>query len=97
MTYLYEFFVHKLDASKTGRFKKLDLRFDEKVKCYLRYEEARSRARRVPYSGTYILVIQIVCRVNRRQSVSEHVVEDVVYSRAAGELFCADFDVCAFD
>ena len=45
MAYLDEFLVHKLDASETGRFKKLDLRFDEQVEGNLRDKEARTWSR----------------------------------------------------
>ena len=31
-------FVHELDTAQTGRLEELDLRLDEKVKCYSRHQ-----------------------------------------------------------
>jgi hypothetical protein len=97
VTDLHELFVYELDASETRSFEQFDLWLDEQIKRNLGNEETRPRTGRVSNGGSDVLRRQVVSRVNRFQRLAKDIVEDVIDTGAAAQLFGRDLERCAFD
>jgi hypothetical protein len=75
---LDQLLVHQLNTPRTRLLEELDLRLHQQVKRDFRYEEAWAWTSRVPNGCPNVLVTEVLGCVDRGQSVSKHIREDVV-------------------
>lgn len=97
MADLHELFVDELDTPQAGRLEQLDLRLDQQVECHFGHKQAGPGTRRISDSRANVRNGEVVRRVDRLQGVAKHVVEDVVDTCAARQLFGRDLERGAVD